>query len=99
MHPREVWKLTKDRIQDSKEGFLLVDDSIQDKRYSHFMELVRAQDSGNEPRVLKGIGVVNLVPRGRIAPRGAARAQVPRSAARRVPVSGWAAQSPAAGGR
>ena len=28
-----------------------------------------------------------------------ARAQVPRSAARRVPVSGWAAQSPAAGGR
>src|SRR2546425_1482851 len=29
--------------------------------------------------------------RGRIAPRGAARAQVPRSAARRVPVSGWAA--------
>jgi hypothetical protein len=37
--------------------------------------------------------------RGRIAPRGAARAQVPRSAARRVPVSGCAAQSPAAGGR
>src|SRR5437870_2414492 len=29
--------------------------------------------------------------RGRIAPRGAARAQGPRSAARRVPVSGWAA--------
>ena len=28
-----------------------------------------------------------------------ARAQVPRSAARRVPVCGWAAQSPAAGGR
>jgi len=37
--------------------------------------------------------------RGRIAPRGAARAQVPRSAARHVPVSGWTAQSPAAGGR
>src|SRR2546425_7317723 len=31
--------------------------------------------------------------RGRIAPRGAARAQVPRSAARRVPVSGCAASS------
>src|SRR5262249_50523941 len=37
--------------------------------------------------------------RGRIAPRGAARAQGPRSAARRVPCSGGAAQSPAAGGR
>jgi hypothetical protein len=31
--------------------------------------------------------------RGRIAPRGAARAQVPRSAARRVAGSGWAARS------
>jgi len=28
-----------------------------------------------------------------------ARAQVPRSAVRRVPVSGWAAQSPAVDGR
>ena len=37
--------------------------------------------------------------RGRIAPRGAARAQVPRSAARRVPISGGAAESPVAGGR
>src|SRR3954466_7536093 len=37
--------------------------------------------------------------RGRIAPRGAARAQDPRSAARRVPLSGGAAQSPVAGGR
>ena len=43
-------------------------------------------------------GLLNIL-RGRIAPRGAARAQVPRSAARRVPVSGWTAQSPAAGGR
>ena len=59
--PREVWKLVKDRIEDSKAAFLLVDDSVQDKRYSRFMELVRAQYSGNEHRVLKGIGVVNLV--------------------------------------
>ena len=59
--PREVWKLVKDRIEDSKEAFLLVDDSVQDKRYSRFIELVRAQYSGNEHRVIKGIGVVNLV--------------------------------------
>jgi hypothetical protein len=59
--PREVWKLVKDRIEDSKDAFLLVDDSVQDKRYSRFMELVRAQYSGNEHRVIKGIGVVNLV--------------------------------------
>ena len=59
--PREVWKLVKDRIADSKDAFLLVDDSVQDKRYSRFIELVRAQYSGNEHRVIKGIGVVNLV--------------------------------------
>jgi Transposase DDE domain len=59
--PREVWKLVKERIADSKEAFLLVDDSVQDKRYSRFIELVRAQYSGNEHRVIKGIGVVNLV--------------------------------------
>jgi hypothetical protein len=59
--PREVWNLVKDRIEDRKEAFLLVDDSVQDKRYSRFIELVRAQYSGNEHRVIKGIGVVNLV--------------------------------------
>jgi hypothetical protein len=59
--PRDVWNLVKDRIEDSKEACLIVDDSVQDKRYSRFMELVRAQYSGNEHRVVKGIGVVNLV--------------------------------------
>jgi hypothetical protein len=59
--PCEVWKLVKDRIEDSKEAFLLVDDSVHDKRYSRFIELVRAQYSGNEHRVIKGIGVVSLV--------------------------------------
>jgi hypothetical protein len=59
--PREVWKLVKDRIDDSKEAFLLIDDSVQDKRYSHFIELVRAQYRGNEHRVVRGIGVVSLV--------------------------------------
>ena len=59
--PREVWKLGKDRIGDSKGAFLIVDDSVQDKRYSRSIELVRAQYSGNDQRVIKGIGGVNLV--------------------------------------
>lgn len=59
--PRELWKLVKNRIEDCKAAFLLVDDSVQDKRYSRFIELVRAQYSGNEHRVVRGIGVVNLV--------------------------------------
>jgi hypothetical protein len=59
--PREVWRLVKDRLEDSKNAFLLVDDSVHDKRYSRFMELVRAQYRGNEQRVVRGIGVVSLV--------------------------------------
>jgi hypothetical protein len=58
--PREVWKLVKERIEDSREAFLIVDDSVHDKRYSHFIELVRAQYSGNEHGVVRGIGVVSL---------------------------------------
>ena len=59
--PQEVWKLVKGWIEDSKDAFLRVDDSVQDKGYSRFIELVRAQYSGNEHRVSRGIGVVNLV--------------------------------------
>jgi hypothetical protein len=59
--PREVWKLVKDRIEDSKDACLSVDDSVHDKRYSRFIELVRAQYSGNEHGVVRGIGVVSLV--------------------------------------
>jgi hypothetical protein len=59
--PREVWKLVKDRIEDSPGAFLIVDDSVHDKRYSRFIELVRAQYSGNEHGVVRGIGVVSLV--------------------------------------
>src|SRR3989442_5181701 len=59
--PREVWKLVKERIEDGPDAFLLVDDSVHDKRYSRFIELVRAQYSGNEHRVVRGIGVVSLV--------------------------------------
>lgn len=59
--PREVWRLVKDRIEDSKDAFLIVADSVHDKRYSRFIELVRAQYRGHEQRVVRGIGVVSLV--------------------------------------
>ena len=59
--PREVWKLVQAQSADSKDACLSVADRVQDKRYSRFLELVRAQYRGNEPRVVKGMGVVNLV--------------------------------------
>jgi hypothetical protein len=59
--PRDLWELVKDRIADSEEAFLLVDDSVQNKEYSHAIETVKLQYSGNEHGLVKGIGLVNLV--------------------------------------
>jgi len=59
--PRDLWELVKDRIDDSEEAFLLVDDSVQNKQYSHSIETVKLQYSGNEHGLVKGIGLVNLV--------------------------------------
>ncbi len=59
--PQHLWELVRGRIADSREAFLIADDSVQDKRYSRFIELVKYQYSGAEHRPVKGIGVVNLV--------------------------------------
>lgn len=59
--PRQLWELVQGRIHDSGEAFLIADDSVHDKRYSQFIELVKHQYSGNEHGLVKGIGVVNLV--------------------------------------
>ena len=59
--PRSVWELVANLIENSPGAFLLVDDSVQDKRYSRFIELVKLQYSGAEHGLVRGIGVVNLV--------------------------------------
>ncbi len=41
--PRDLWELVKDRIDDSEEAFLLVDDSVQNKEYSRSIETVKLQ--------------------------------------------------------
>jgi len=58
---RQVWELAHSLIDDSPSAFLLIDDSVQNKRYSRKIELVKRQYSGNEHGVVAGIGVVNLV--------------------------------------
>lgn len=57
--PRQLWALVRDQVHDSADAFLILDDSVHDKRYSRFIELVRAQYTGDEHRVVKGIGVVS----------------------------------------
>ena len=58
---RHLWELVGGLIHDSPSAFLIVDDSVQDKRYSRFIELVRKQYSGAAHGLVRGIGVVNLV--------------------------------------
>jgi hypothetical protein len=53
--------LAEPLINDQPGGYLIVDDSVQDKRHSQVMELVKRQYSGNEHGLVKGIGIVNLV--------------------------------------
>ena len=58
---RNLWELVFGLDQDRPEAFMLVDDSVQDKRYSQFIELVKLQYSGAEHGLVRGIGIVNLV--------------------------------------
>jgi SRSO17 transposase len=58
---RQVWELAKEVIKDDEKAYLIVDDSVQDKRYSRKIELVKNQYSGAEHGLVNGIGIVNLV--------------------------------------
>lgn len=58
---RQIWELAKEIIKDDESSYLIVDDSVQDKRYSRKIELVKNQYSGAEHGLINGIGIVNLV--------------------------------------
>ena len=48
-------------LKDSVNSYLVVDDSVQDKRYSTKIELFKRQYSGAAGALVDGIGVVNLL--------------------------------------
>jgi len=58
---RHLWELVQGLIDDSPDAYLIIDDSIHDKRYSRSIEMVKLQYSGAEGGLVRGIGVVNLV--------------------------------------
>jgi hypothetical protein len=57
----QLWQLVARLLLDSEEAYLILDDSVQDKRYSTKIELTKRQYSGAEHGLVRGIGVVNLV--------------------------------------
>ena len=56
-----IWHNVRDDIVLSTKGYLIFDDTVIDKNFSHKIALVRHQYSGNAHGVIKGIGVVNCV--------------------------------------
>ena len=58
---RLVWEHARSQVQPSAHGFVIFDDTVLDKNFSHQIELVRRQFSGNAHGLIKGIGLVNCV--------------------------------------
>lgn len=59
--PRLLWDNVKTVIQSDENSYIIFDDTVLDKRYAKEIELTRRQYSGNEHRVIKGIGLVSCV--------------------------------------
>ena len=59
--PRRLWEVVQPLINDGPNNCLIVDDSVQDKRYSKKIEMVKLQYSGAAGGLVRGIGVINLV--------------------------------------
>ena len=59
--PRLVWENVCGEIVFSPTGYVVFDDTVLDKSYSHRIDLVRRQYSSNAKGVIPGIGVVNCV--------------------------------------
>ncbi|MGB3588465.1 MAG: hypothetical protein WBA23_18105 [Tunicatimonas sp.] len=59
--PSQLWDRVNPHLEDSQQAAIIVDDSVQNKRYSRFIDLVKCQYSETEHDMVRGIGLVNLV--------------------------------------
>ncbi len=60
MTVNQLRELVPPLLHDSPAAFLLVDDRVQDQRYSRFIALAKRQYSGNAHGMVTGFGLVNL---------------------------------------
>lgn len=61
LSPRIIWKAVRAEMIQSPNGYIIFDDTVLDKSYSHKIALVRRQYSGNAHGLVCGIGVVNCL--------------------------------------
>ncbi|MGB0679951.1 MAG: IS701 family transposase [Polyangiales bacterium] len=58
---RAVWRAVRGDIVPSKNAYILFDDTVLSKKHARHNQLVRRQWSGNEKKVVDGIGLVTCV--------------------------------------
>jgi hypothetical protein len=56
-----IWEKVRGELQSHPDACLVFDDTVLDKRFSSKIELVRRQYSGNEHRVIRGIGLISCI--------------------------------------
>ena len=61
LSPKLTWETVQNQVVQMPKGFVVFDDTVADKDFSHKVELVRRQYSGNAHAVIKGIGIVTCV--------------------------------------
>jgi hypothetical protein len=61
LSPKLTWENVQHQVVQTQKGFVVFDDTVADKNFSHAIELVRRQYSGNAHAVIKGIGIVTCV--------------------------------------
>lgn len=59
--PRLLWENVKLHLNSDANGYIVFDDTVLDKRFARSIELARRQYSGNEHRVINGIGLINCI--------------------------------------
>ena len=59
--PSRLFQQAKDQIELDEKHLLIVDDTVLNKSRSEYIELVQRQYSGHQHRVIKGIGLVNML--------------------------------------
>ena len=58
--PRLLWDNVRSQVALTERGYVIFDDPVLDKNYSHCIELVRSQYSGNAHALIRGISVVTV---------------------------------------
>ena len=61
LRPRHLWEQVQPLLDQHPQAFVIYDDTVLDKSFGAHIELVRRQWSGNEHRVIQGIGLVTCL--------------------------------------